>query len=317
MAAPRRTPRPRPRPSTSRGLARAERTTVREEVARCEARAQDWWNADGAFAPLHRLNPVRIAFIRDAARARFGRAGESPRASKDAPLSGRALAGLDVLDVGCGGGLLCEPMARLGARVTGIDAGPDNVRAAAAHARGAGLTIAYRTASPEVLVRERARFDVVLNMEVIEHVADAGAFVATCAELVRPGGIMMLATLNRTLKSLLLGKMAAEYVLRWIPPGTHDWRKFVPPRDLAAMLVEAGMSAEETTGVVFDPWRGEWKLDARDTAVNYMMVATKKKKGQSSRGRRAQSSRRRRPGKRKTSMPSSSSRRASSAVALP
>ena len=282
-----------------------------EEIARFEARSQDWWNAAGAFAPLHRLNPVRIAFIRDAARAHFR----------------RPLAGLDVLDVGCGGGLLCEPMARLGARVTGIDAGRDNIRVAAAHARAGRLKIAYRAATPEVLARERARFDVVLNMEVIEHVADAKAFIATAAALVRPGGIMVLATLNRTLKSLLLAKVAAEYVLRWIPPGTHDWRKFVPPDDLAAMLESAGMATTDVAGVVFDPWRGEWKLKADDTAINYMMVATKagSRRGKSRRSRahqpswqnRAQPLRRGVPGRRKTSMPSSSSRRASSAVVSP
>ncbi|MCC7016622.1 MAG: bifunctional 2-polyprenyl-6-hydroxyphenol methylase/3-demethylubiquinol 3-O-methyltransferase UbiG [Rhodospirillales bacterium] len=257
MAAPRSKPRRKPRLRPS--------TRVSEEIARFEANAGDWWNAAGAFAPLHRLNPVRIAFIRDAVRARFARG----------PESSRPLAGLDLLDVGCGGGLLCEPMARLGARVTGIDAGADNIRVAAAHARASKLAIAYRAATPEDLARERARFDVILNMEVIEHVADAGAFVETCAALVRPGGIMVLATLNRTLKSLLLGKVAAEYVLRWIPPGTHDWRKFVPPADLAAMLARAGMSAGKTAGVVFDPWRGEWRLDTGDLAVNYMMVAAK------------------------------------------
>jgi 2-polyprenyl-6-hydroxyphenyl methylase/3-demethylubiquinone-9 3-methyltransferase len=292
---------------------------LREEVARFEAKAQDWWNAAGAFAPLHRLNPVRIAFIRDAAVERFGRgARANPRAhQKMRPYRG-ALAGLEVLDVGCGGGLLCEPMARLGARVTGIDAGAENIRVAAAHAREGKLAVAYRAATPEDLVRERARFDVVLNMEVIEHVADAGAFVETCAALVRPGGIMVLATLNRTLKSLLLGKVAAEYVLRWIPPGTHDWRKFVPPADLAAMLARAGMSAERVAGVVFDPWRGEWRLKADDLAVNYMMVATKDgKRRKQSRRSRAQPFRRGVLGRRKTSMPSSSSRRASSDVASP
>ncbi len=300
MAAPRSKPRRKPRLRPS--------TRVSEEIARFEANAGDWWNAAGAFAPLHRLNPVRIAFIRDAVRARFAHG----------PESFRPLAGLDLLDVGCGGGLLCEPMARLGARVTGIDAGADNVRVAAAHARASKLAIAYHAAAPEDLVRERARFDVVLNMEVIEHVADAGAFVETCAALVRPGGIMVLATLNRTLKSLLLGKVAAEYVLRWIPPGTHDWRKFVPPADLAAMLARAGMTATRTAGVVFDPWRGEWRLEAGDLAVNYMTVATKdgKRRKRSRRGR-AQLLRRGVPGRRKTSMPSSSSRRASSVVASP
>ena len=323
MAAPRPKSHPRRRPSSS----------VREEVARFEAEAEDWWNVAGAFAPLHRLNPVRIAFIRDAAGAHFGRVARAnlpspteagfakagPRAHLTMRPRRGALAGLDVLDVGCGGGLLCEPMARLGARVTGIDAGQDNIRVAAAHARAGGLAIAYRAATPEDLVRERARFDVVLNMEVIEHVADAGAFVATSAALVRPGGIMVLATLNRTLKSLLLGKVAAEYVLRWIPPGTHDWRKFVPPGDLAAMLASAGMTATDVAGVVFDPWRGEWRLKADDMAVNYMMVATKetRRRKRSSRRSRAQPLRRGVPGRRKTSMPSSSSRRASSAVASP
>ena len=293
MAAPRHKPRHNPR---RKPRPRRPSTAVRAEVARFEAEAQDWWNAAGAFAALHRLNPVRIAFIRDAAAARFGRARAvaqvrpAARPERGASFNARVtpsgvpshddsparpLAGLDVLDVGCGGGLLCEPMARLGARVTGIDAGAENIRVAAAHAREGKLAIAYRAATPEDLVRERARFDVVLNMEVIEHVADAGAFVETCAALVRPGGIMVLATLNRTLKSLLLGKVAAEYVLGWIPPGTHDWRKFVPPGDLAAMLAEAGMTAERAAGVVFDPWRGEWRLKADDTAVNYMMVATK------------------------------------------
>jgi 2-polyprenyl-6-hydroxyphenyl methylase/3-demethylubiquinone-9 3-methyltransferase len=318
-----------PHPNPRRKSRRAPRpgypsTSSSEEVARFEANAADWWNPAGAFAPLHRLNPVRIAFIRDAALARFGRAREGARPRRSASFNARGgsparpLATLDVLDVGCGGGLLCEPIARLGARVTGIDAGADNIRAAVAHARVSGLAITYRAARPEDLARERTRFDVVLNMEVIEHVADAGAFIETCAALVRPGGIMVLATLNRTLRSFLLGKMAAEYVLRWIPPGTHDWRKFVPPADLAAMLARADMSATRTAGVVFDPWRGEWRLSPDDLAVNYMMVATKDgKRRDKSRRSRAQLLRRGVPGRRKTSMPSSSSRRVSSVVASP
>jgi 2-polyprenyl-6-hydroxyphenyl methylase/3-demethylubiquinone-9 3-methyltransferase len=200
-------------------------------------------------------------------------------------------------------------MARLGARVTGIDAGADNVRAAEAHARANGLAIAYRAASPEDLAREKARFDVVLALEVIEHTADPETFVAMCAELVRPGGLMVLATLNRTLKSLLFGKIAAEYVLGWIPPGTHDWRKFVPPAELSGLLAKAGLTATRTAGVVFDPWRDEWRLADDDLDINYLMAAAK--------GGQRQLSRRGRLGKGKTSIPSSSRRRASSSVASP
>lgn len=290
------------RPQSRRGPRPRSATAVRAEIARFEADAGDWWKADGAFAPLHRLNPVRITFIRDAVQKHFN----------------RPLKGLSVLDIGCGGGLLCEPMARLGARVIGIDAGADNVRAAAAHARSSGLAIAYRAAAPEDLVREKARFDVVLNMEVIEHVADPGAFVECCAALVRPGGLMVLATLNRTLKSLLLGKVVAEYVLRWIPPGTHDWRKFIRPDELSALLAQSGLSATHSAGVAFDPWRGEWRLKDDDLDVNYMMVAVKDgKRARRSRRSRTQLSRRGVRGKGKTSMPSSSRRRASSVVASP
>ena len=276
------------------------------EIARFEAEAGAWWDAKGPFAPLHRLNPVRLAYIRDAALARFGR----KKTAGPRPLP-RPLAGLSILDVGCGGGLLCEPLARLGARVTGIDAGPLNIRAAQAHARAAGLDIDYRAVAAETLAKRRERFDAVITMEVIEHAADPAALLAACAALTRPGGILVLSTLNRTLKSLRLGVVAAEYVLGWVPPGTHDWRKFVPPADLAAMLAAAGLEPGEAVGVVYDPWRDEWRTGA-DTGVNYMMTAMKKK-GKA----RAQPSRRGRPGKGKTSMPSSSKSRASSGVASP
>jgi 2-polyprenyl-6-hydroxyphenyl methylase/3-demethylubiquinone-9 3-methyltransferase len=313
MAAPRTRLRPTPRRHPS--------TRDEDEIARFEADAGDWWRSDGAFAALHRLNPVRIAFIRDAVVAHFGRPGRgaSSKYARGDSLA-RPLKGLDVLDVGCGGGIVCEPLARLGARVTGIDAGADNARAAALHARASGLDIAYRAAAPEDLIRDKARFDVVLNMEVIEHVADPGAFVETCAALVRPGGLMMLATLNRTLKSLLLGKIAAEYVLGWIPPGTHDWSKFVRPDELAGMLANAGCVVIRRAGVAFDPWRGEWRL-ADDLGVNYMMAAAKERKRDPARrrgpSRPVQLSRRGRPGRGKTSMPSSSRRRASSGLASP
>jgi 2-polyprenyl-6-hydroxyphenyl methylase/3-demethylubiquinone-9 3-methyltransferase len=300
MAAPRTRPHTRSRRTPRHSPSTRPSTRVEDEIARFEADAGDWWRAGGAFAALHRLNPVRLAFIRDAVSAHFG----------------RPVKGLDVLDVGCGGGIVCEPLARLGARVTGIDAGADNVRAADLHARASGLDIVYRAAAPEDLIREKSRFDVVLNMEVIEHVADPGAFVDTCAALLRPGGLMVLATLNRTLKSLLLGKIAAEYVLGWIPPGTHDWGKFVRPDELADMLAQSGLNAIRREGVVFDPWRGEWRLAADDLGINYMMAAVKTEKRKPTR-RRAQLSRRGRPGSGKTSMPSSSRRRASSGLASP
>ncbi len=239
------------------------------EVARFEAEAGAWWDMGGPFAALHRLNPVRLAYIRDAARARFPQARKRSKSDKFRPLAGMA-----ILDVGCGGGLLCEPLARLGARVTGIDAGPLNIRAAAAHARAGGLAIDYRAASAEVLAKGRERFDVVLNMEVIEHAADPQSLLDACAALVRPGGIMVLSTINRTLKSLLLAKVAAEYVLGWVPAGTHDWRKFVPPADLQAMLAAAGLEAGEAVGAVYDPWRDEWRLGA-EAGVNYMMTASR------------------------------------------
>ena len=287
----------------------AAKSVSPQEVARFEAEAGAWWDTGGAFAPLHRLNPIRIAYIRDTVLAHRG---QGPKPGHGA----RPLAGLSILDVGCGGGLLCEPLARLGARVTGIDAGRENIRAAAAHAREGGLKIAYRAASAEALADGGERFDVVLNMEVIEHAADPQALLDACAALVKPGGIMVLSTINRTLKSLLLAKVAAEYVLGWVPAGTHDWNKFVPPADLAAMLTAAGLDADAAVGAVYDPWRDEWRVGA-DTSVNYMMTATKRKGKAPAKTPKTQPSRRGRPGKRKSLMPSSSSSRASSTVASP
>lgn len=292
----------------------AAKSVSPEEVARFEAEAGAWWEPGGAFAPLHRLNPVRLAYIRDTVLARFPRTRKQGKADRFRPL-----AGLSILDVGCGGGLLCEPLARMGAQVTGIDAGAANIRAAAAHAREGDLDIDYRAASAEALAKSGARFDVVLNMEVIEHAADPRALLDACAALVRPGGMMILSTLNRTLKSLLLAKIAAEYVLGWIPKGTHDWNRFLSPADLAAMLAEVGLEADAAVGAVYDPWRDEWRLGT-DTGVNYMMTATKrqeKSRRESPKAGKAQSLRRGRPGRRKSLMPSSSSSRASSRVASP
>jgi 2-polyprenyl-6-hydroxyphenyl methylase / 3-demethylubiquinone-9 3-methyltransferase len=232
------------------------------EMAKFSRMAAEWWDPDGKFAPLHKFNPVRLQFIRDLLAERFKRDARALRPFE----------GLTLLDIGCGGGLLSEPMARLGFDVLGADPLEKNVKTAAVHAAGSGLKIDYQTTTAEVLESEGARFDVVLNMEVVEHVADLGGFLQTCAKLIAPGGCMVVATLNRTLKSLALAKIGAEYVLRWLPPGTHDWNRFVTPTELQHHLEEAGLSVTRVQGVEFDPFRWDWRLSA-DTDVNYMVVA--------------------------------------------
>ena len=236
-----------------------------DEVAKFAALAGDWWDPAGTFAPLHKLNPARLTFIRDRIAAHQGRD----------PLAERPLAGLRVLDIGCGGGLLCEPLTRLGAEVTGIDAAEPNVAAAARHAAEAGLDIDYRHTSAETLAAGGTHFDLVLNMEVVEHVADVKAFLQASAALVAPGGAMVLATLNRTPKSFAFAIVGAEYLLRWLPRGTHDWRKFLRPSELVAQLRAAGLETKELTGVVYNPLTGAWHLAARDLDVNYMIFAVK------------------------------------------
>ncbi|MEM9682451.1 MAG: bifunctional 2-polyprenyl-6-hydroxyphenol methylase/3-demethylubiquinol 3-O-methyltransferase UbiG [Pseudomonadota bacterium] len=240
-----------------------DRSVDATEIAKFAAMAEEWWDPDGKFRPLHRFNPIRIEFIRDRVAAHFG---------KDVR-SGRPLAGLKILDVGCGGGLLCEPMARLGADVTGIDATERNVEIAKSHAATMELDIDYRFCTASDLAVDGAVYDVVLNMEVIEHVADPAAFVEDCSRLVRPGGMMILATLNRTAKSYLLAIVGAEYVLRWLPRGTHDWRRFVRPSELAAWIRAGGLTVSEMTGVSFNPLKDAWRLAPRDLDVNYMIVA--------------------------------------------
>lgn len=241
------------------------RTTVDDaDVARFSAIAEEWWAPRGKFAPLHRLNPIRIGFIRDEAAKRFA------RDAKDV----RPLTGLRLLDIGCGGGLLSEPMARLGAIVVGADASPVNIGVAAAHAADARLAIDYRATTAEALAAAGERFDIVLAMEIVEHVADLDLFIAKVAEMVRPGGLLILSSINRTPKAWLLAILGAEYVLRWLPRGTHSYEKLVTPRELAAALEKAGLTVLAETGVVYDPLRDRWKT-AADMDVNYMLAAAR------------------------------------------
>jgi 2-polyprenyl-6-hydroxyphenyl methylase / 3-demethylubiquinone-9 3-methyltransferase len=235
-----------------------------EELERFAHLGAHWWDEAGPLAPLHKLNPTRLGYVRDRICGHLGRD----------PLAARPLAGLAVVDVGCGGGLLCEPLARLGAAVTGIDLAAASIEAAGEHARAAGLAIDYRMAAAEDLVAERARFDLVCAMEVVEHVEDPVGFLAACAALVRPGGGLVLATLNRTFRAFALGIVAAEYVLGWLPRGTHQWSRFVRPSEAARPLRRAGLRIQDLTGVVYDPLRDRFRL-SRDTAVNYMLFATR------------------------------------------
>jgi 2-polyprenyl-6-hydroxyphenyl methylase/3-demethylubiquinone-9 3-methyltransferase len=231
------------------------------EVERFSRMAEEWWDPTGKFAPLHRLNPIRIRYIRDRIAAQWQRD----------PQSGTPLHGLDVLDVGCGGGLLSEPMARLGAQVTGIDASARNIASAAEHAARQGLSIAYRPATAESLASSAGRFDVVLALEIVEHVADVDLFLSSCARLLKPNGLLFLSTLNRTAKAWALAIAGAEYLLGWLPRGTHDWRKFLRPSEVAGSLRGAGVDVQEVVGVVYNPMARAWSIDRRDLDVNYML----------------------------------------------
>ena len=241
-------------------------STVDEaETAKFAAMAEEWWDPHGKFAPLHKFNPVRLEFLRDRICQHFGRD----------PMGNRPLEGLKLADVGCGGGLLSEPMTRLGADVTGIDAGEKNIRIASTHASDVGLAIDYRCDTAEAMAARGEAFDVVLNMEVVEHVADVELFLAASAALVKPGGMMFLATLNRTIKAFGLAIVGAEYVLGWLPRGTHDWNRFVRPSELAAPLRRAGLEMTEITGVAYNPLKDKWSLAPKDLDVNYMAVAVR------------------------------------------
>ena len=235
------------------------------EVERFSRIAAEWWDPKGKFAPLHRFNPVRLAFIRDQALYRFQRDGAARR-----PFDG-----LRLLDIGCGGGLLAEPMARLGFQVTAVDASERNIGTARTHASEMGLDIDYRVATAEALVEAgEPPFEVILNMEVIEHVADPRAYLQSCARLLKPGGLMIVATLNRTLKALALAKVGAEYVLRWLPAGTHDWSKFLKPDEIRDFLSTEPVVVEGPYGVVFNPLTGRW-AESVDADVNYMMTVVR------------------------------------------
>lgn len=240
-------------------------TVDRAEVEKFSRIAAEWWDPLGKFRPLHKFNPVRLAYIRDAACAHFGRErrGKKP------------LEGLRLLDVGCGGGLVSEPMRRLGAEVVGLDASEKNIKVAKTHAGQQGLDIDYRAATVESLVEAgEPPFDIVLNLEAVEHVADPALFLASSAALVKPGGFMVVATINRTLKAFALAKVGAEYVLGWLPRGTHDPRRFMKPDELKKALTDAGLDVTATAGVAYNPLLDLWRI-TDDTDVNYMVTAAK------------------------------------------
>ena len=231
-----------------------------DEVARFDALAEDWWNPEGPMAPLHKINPIRIGWLIETLARRF-------RAQGPAPLEGRT-----ILDVGCGAGLLSEPLSRLGAVVTGLDPAPSAIAAARAHAEATGAELTYRAGTVEDLAAEGAKFDAVLAMEVVEHVEDVAGFVATAASLVAPGGVLCLSTLNRTPKSFALAIVGAEYLLRWLPKGTHHWEQFVTPLELTGALRRSGFVVTTRRGLVFDPLRRDWRL-SNDMSVNYFLAA--------------------------------------------
>ncbi|WP_299347767.1 bifunctional 2-polyprenyl-6-hydroxyphenol methylase/3-demethylubiquinol 3-O-methyltransferase UbiG [uncultured Maritalea sp.] len=236
------------------------------EVERFTAMADEWWDPKGKFQPLHKFNPVRLAYIRNAVISHF-KLDETAR---------EPFAGLRFLDIGCGGGLLCEPMKRLGATVVGADAGEKNIKIAQNHAERVGLDIDYRATTSEALAEQGEQFDVVLNMEVIEHVNDIQLYLESCAALVKPGGIMFVATINRTFKAYALAIVGAEHVLRWLPKGTHTYDKFVTPEEITSILKRNDMQIMERSGVSYSPLEDKWKR-SKDLSVNYMLLAQKLK----------------------------------------
>lgn len=245
-------------------------TADRDEIERFAAESGEWWNADGVFAPLHRLNSLRLQYIRSELLAHFRR--DDPLAAERAL---RPFEGLSLLDIGCGGGLVAEPMARLGFAVTAIDAAAEAIAVARAHAEESGLAIDYQAATAELLAAEGRRFDAVLALEIVEHVADRDAFFAALGGLVAPGGALIGATLNRTLRSFALAIVGAEYVLNWLPRGTHDWNRFLRPSEFVLGLRRNGLATRRLSGMVYDVLRGSWSL-SDDLAVNYLLTAVRR-----------------------------------------
>lgn len=250
-----------PQAKSSSGQA-PDRTLDPAEIDRFAQIAGEWWDPHGKFRPLHKLGPARLTFIRDRLAGHFARENTGLR----------PLQGLNVLDIGCGGGLVCEPLTRLGATMTGIDPAAEGIAAARVHAEQQGLAVTYRTATVENLVAERANFDAVLCLEVVEHVPDPGAFLKLCAALVRPGGMLIMSTINRTVKAYALAIVGAEYVLRWLPRGTHQWERFVTPDELARYVAAAGLGPAYVKGLVYNPLADRWSLSP-DTDVNFMAAA--------------------------------------------
>ena len=235
------------------------------EIAKFEAMAAEWWDVNGKFKPLHMLNPCRLDYITSQIAAEFGRDLKSREPFK----------GLRILDIGCGGGLLAEPMARLGADVVGADAAERNIPVAQVHAEQSGLDIDYRHTTAEAMAANGEQFDVVLNMEVVEHVADPLAYLTACQQLLKPGGLMVCSTINRNPKSYLMAIIGAEHIMRWLPKGTHEWSKFITPDELFELIKQAGLEPVDRTGFVFNPIAWSWSLSDRDLSVNYVTASVK------------------------------------------
>jgi 2-polyprenyl-6-hydroxyphenyl methylase / 3-demethylubiquinone-9 3-methyltransferase len=248
-----------------RMMTEAQTSVDPEEVAKFEAMSAEWWDPTGKFKPLHMMNPVRLGYITQTIAEAFGRDLNEPM----------PFAGLRLLDIGCGGGLLSEPMARLGAEVVGADAAERNIHVARIHAAQSGLAVDYRHETAEALAAAGEQFDVVLTMEVVEHVASPLGFLTSCRELLKPGGLMIASTINRNPKSYMVAVFGAERVMRWLPVGTHDWAKFITPSELEAMIGEAGLAHYDTKGFTFNPISWSWSISERDLSVNYVTASRK------------------------------------------